>query len=329
MTGDVGDDGGKLKEKLHIETPLIKSLQLSRANGFEVYLKLENVQVPGSFKIRGVGKFCVDALQQNPNVECFVCASGGNAGLAAGYAGMLLGKPVYVYVPAATPQHVLDKFSLYQGCKVEAYGEVWNKTNLKAKEFCESANGVYVHPYDHPLIWEGHSTMIDEMVSQLGEDCIPSCIVVSVGGGGLLLGVLEGVKKYPKLEKVPVVVMETVGADCLSQSIKAGKVVRLDAITSIAKSLGALEPSAEVLNRVKGGVNLISKVVTDEIALDASKQFANDHRYLVEPACGAALSTVYSGILTSLHNEGLIDTSKGPAVIIVCGGVNIPANLQS
>jgi len=290
-------------------------------------LKLDNVQIPGSFKIRGIGNMCQKSLKENPTATCLVCSSGGNAGLAASYAASQLGKPIHVFIPTSTPQFVIDQFKLYPDAKVNIHGSVWNEANEKAVEYAQSVNGIMVPPYDHPYLWEGHSTIIDEIESQLGPGVIPSCLVVSVGGGGLLMGLIEGVTKRPGWEKIPLVAMETMGAECLYASVKAGKSVRLHTITSVAKSLGALEPCPELLKRLKD-VNVISEVVTDDQAMDACKKFMGDHRALVEPACGAALSAVYTDLISRLSKEGRIDTSKGPAVIIVCGGVGVQLLLK-
>ncbi|XP_075257766.1 serine dehydratase-like [Convolutriloba macropyga] len=310
--------------QLHVETLLMRSTTLSSENGFEVLLKLDNLQLPGSFKIRGIGNMCVKSLKERPEAKCFVCSSGGNAGLAASYAAAQLKKPIHVFVPKTTSEFVREQFKLYPGSQVHVYGEVWDEANEKAVEFCESVGGIMVPPYDHPYIWEGNSTLMDELRNQLSPETIPSCIVVSVGGGGLLLGIIEGLKRHPKWGAVPIVAVETLGADCLSLSLQTGSSFRLQTISSIAKSLAALEPCPELLGRIeRNEANILSAVVTDDEALDACKRFLVDHRMLVEPACGAALSTAYGNVLRKFHQEGLIDCSQGPVVIIVCGGVSV------
>jgi threonine dehydratase len=97
-----------------------------------------------------------------------------------------------------------------------------------------------LHPFDDPLLWEGHATLVDEIVRS-GEK--PEAIVVSVGGGGLLSGVVEGLRRHD-WTNVPVVAVETVGADSLARSLEGGHLVTLDAITSIATSLGAKQVAA-------------------------------------------------------------------------------------
>ena len=98
---------------------------------------------------------------------------------------------------------------------------------------------LYISPFDDPLIWEGHGTIIDELKEDL-KGVKPSLIICSVGGGGLMLGILNGLKRNG-WENVPVLAMETKGADSLNASVKAGTIVKLDSIKSIAKSLGRFD----------------------------------------------------------------------------------------
>ena len=108
--------------------------------------------------------------------------------------------------------------------------------------------------------------------------------------------------------------METEGADCLNKSLKEGKLVKLAGITSIAKSLGALAVTQKLFHQAMEEHRVVSRAVTDRQALGACLDFARDHRLLVEPACGAALSAVYSKLDLGL------DKDNAPLIIVVCGG---------
>ena len=145
-------------------------------------------------------------------------------------------------------------------------------------------------PFEHPTIWEGHASMIDEIKEQM-KGAVPDAICVSVGGGGLLCGVLIGLRRNG-WENVHVVATETRGADSFATAMRAGKPVSLPGgITSIAKSLGATTVSANAVAMSlehPGGVTPV--VVPDAAAVRACCLFADDHRCLVEPACGAALA---------------------------------------
>ena len=145
----------------------------------------------------------------------------------------------------------------------------------------------------------------------------PEAIVVSVGGGGLLCGVLEGIESVG-WTGVRVLACETEGSNCLARSLQAGKLVTLDSIDSIAKSLGALTPASAALEQSKKH-RVESFVCTDRSALDACLAFADQHRLIVEPACGAALASVYE------RAEAL--QSFGSILVVVCGGVGVSLDL--
>ncbi|CAG0916420.1 unnamed protein product [Notodromas monacha] len=167
------------------------------------------------------------------------------------------------------------------------------------------------------LVMEGHSSIIDEIEAQLGNQGPPSCIVIAVGGGGMLLGALKGLERKG-WHDTKILVMETIGADCYNLSVKAGKLVAIPDITSVARCLGALKPADE-LEQYLGSDMVLSEVVSDNEALRALITFADDQRCLTEAACGAALAALYSGILNKYIESGKISAEK-PIVIHVCGG---------
>ncbi|XP_021917379.1 L-serine dehydratase/L-threonine deaminase-like [Zootermopsis nevadensis] len=170
----------------------------------------------------------------------------------------------------------------------------------------------------------GNSTLMDELKIQLPSK--PSTIVLSVGGGGLLLGVLQGLERHG-WKDVPVVAMETYGAHCFNLSVKAKKMVALEKITSVAKCLGARTVAPHLLEALPQ-FNVISEVVTDAQAIKSCIKFADDERTLVEPGCGATLSAVYCGVLARLQNEGFLpQLTTGPVVVIVCGGNGVSLHL--
>jgi L-serine/L-threonine ammonia-lyase len=156
----------------------------------------------------------------------------------------------------------------------------------------------------------------------------PGCILASVGGGGLLMGVLRGCAAAgwtQQAEATLVVAVETVGADCLAQALAAGRVVTLQGITSVAKSLGAPAVSPAALAAAQDPMCRVSShVVTDDDALAACVAFLNDHRILVEPACGAALAPVYAGTRGSAALPKALASARS-VVVIVCGGACVDA----
>ncbi|MGO7426558.1 pyridoxal-phosphate dependent enzyme, partial [Rhizobium ruizarguesonis] len=168
----------------------------------------------------------------------------------------------------------------------------------------------YVHPFDHPLLWDGHATLIDEVVAKGAKF---DCVVTSVGGGGLLAGIVEGLKRNG-LSDVPVIAVETEGAASLNASLRANERITLPAITSIANSLGARQVAQHVFDLPKHHP-IESVVVSDADAVAACLKFADAQRILVEPACGAALAVadVHAGLLQRFDNP----------LIEVCGGIGV------
>ncbi|XP_075218918.1 L-serine dehydratase/L-threonine deaminase-like [Lycorma delicatula] len=299
---------------LHIQTPLIYSNSLSRlVPGAEIYLKMECCQVSGSYKIRGIGRRCQLALARG--CQKLVGSSAGNAGVALARAARLIGLPCTVYVPRSTSHIVLERLTRDKA-NVIIHGENFKEATEKALEEVDEPRVTFVHAHDHPEIWEGHQTLIDELIFQA--PCKPSAIVLSVGGGGLLCGVLQGIESHGWSD-IPIISVETKGAHCFNLSIASNKRVSLDKITSIAVTLGASVVCKDLMEMRKK-FKILSSVVSDAQAVYSCLQFADAERVLVEPACGATLSTVYFGILQNFQNEGLIDITTGPVIVIVCGG---------
>lgn len=288
---------------LHIETPLFESRPLSGCSERSVWLKMEALQPPGSFKLRGIGRACQKYARRG--AARFVSSSGGNAGIAVAYAGRQLGVPVTVVVPETTSDHA--KALLRQEvAEVIVHGPSWQEANAHAQSLM-GEHDAFLHPFDDELLWEGHATMIDE-VARTGWR--PDAVVVSVGGGGLLCGVVEGLRRNGCAD-VPVIAVETHGTDSLAQSLAAGRRVELPGITSIATSLGARQVCARAFD-LAAEHPLVSVVVSDREAVQACQSFLQDHRVLVEPACGASLALAYQ------RHAALQPFEK--VLVIVCGG---------
>jgi L-serine/L-threonine ammonia-lyase len=291
---------------VHIETPLIESLTLAEGAPVRVWLKVEALQPTGSFKIRGIGAACIAYRQRG---ACrFVCSSGGNAGIAVAHAGRELAVPVVVVVPSTTTEWARTLIER-EGAALIVHGDSWVEANQHASSLLE-AGDAFLHPFDDPLIWRGHSSLIDE-VDAAG--LVPDAVILSVGGGGLLCGVAEGMARAGWGE-VPITAVETEGADSYARAIAAGKPVTLPAITSIATSLGASRVCDRALEW--SWERPIRNVrVSDRQAVDACTRFLDEHRLLVEPACGAALAAVYD---RSFEIDDLKDLLE-----IVCGGATM------
>ncbi|XP_072271433.1 serine dehydratase-like [Pyxicephalus adspersus] len=298
----------------HIATPLKESSALSSKAGTRVLMKMENIQPMGSFKIRGIGHFCQKLAKEG--CKKFVCSSGGNAGLAAAYACNKLGLPATIVVPEHTSKNIIQRL---EGLRAEVVvtGKVWDDADAHAHRLTEAPGSVYISPFNHPLLWEGHSSLVLELKAALGNQK-PGALVVSVGGGGLLAGIIEGLTRVGWSD-VPIIAMETQGAHCLNAALEAGKPVTLPDITSIAKCLGAKTVCDRALECARK-YKVISVAVDDREAVQAIEMFLDDELMLVEAACGAALAAVYSGHIQRLQQEGKLEQPKGPLIMVVCGG---------
>ncbi|XP_021113061.1 L-serine dehydratase/L-threonine deaminase isoform X2 [Heterocephalus glaber] len=311
-------------EPLHVRTPLRDSMALSKVAGTSVYLKMDNAQPSGSFKIRGIGHFCKTWAERG--CEHLVCSSAGNAGLAAAYAARKLGIPATIVVPNTTPALTIQRLK-DEGAVVTVVGETLDEAFVLAKALAKNNPGwVYVTPFDDPLIWEGHTSVVRELKEALSAK--PGAIALSVGGGGLLCGVVQGLQEVGWGD-VPVIAMETIGAHSFHAAATAGKLVTLPKITSVAKALGVNTVCAQAL-KLFGEHPIFSELISDQEAVAAIEKFADDEKILVEPACGAALAAVYSHVVRRLQGKGKLRAPLSSLVVIVCGGSNISlAQLQA
>ena len=289
---------------LHIETPLLNSRALSLHSERAIWLKLEALQPPGSFKIRGIGLACEEYARRG--ASRFISSSGGNAGIAVAYAGRQLGIPVIVVVPETTSARARALIA-QEGAEVIVHGAAWQEANALAQSML-TPQDAFLHPFDDPLLWQGHAGMIDE-VARAGVK--PDAVVLSVGGGGLLAGVAQGLQRNG-WDDVALVAVETQGAASLAAAVAAREHVALPAVSSIATSLAARQVCAQAFH-VSQTRLLHSVVVSDQAAVDACQRFIGDQRLVVEPACGAALAAVYGNVpqLAPYRN----------VLVIVCGGV--------
>ncbi|MFW1801957.1 pyridoxal-phosphate dependent enzyme [Acinetobacter nematophilus] len=291
---------------LSIKTPLIQSLVLSQLNQCQVWLKMEALQASASFKQRSIGYACQKYFEQG--AQRFVSSSGGNAGLAVAYTGRQLGVPVTVVVPETTAQRAQELIA-QQGAEVIVQGASWVEANALAQSLL-TPDDVFIHPFDDPLLWDGIIPMIDEVIAA---GVVPDAVVLSVGGGSLLSGVVAGLNKHG-LGHIPIYAVETHGTASLNASIIAGQHVELDRVSGIATTLAAKKVCQNAFD-LSQQFDIHSQVVSDQAAVNACLKFADDHRLLVEPACGATLSVLYDQKIQFKLTDQVL--------VIVCGGAGI------
>ncbi len=287
-------------------TPVIRSAYYSDLLGAEVFLKLEILQPTHSFKVRGALN-AVLAMPEELRSKGIVTASGGNHGLGIALVCKLNGTRAVVYLPVHTPQIKVDALKKL-GAEVIMYGEVWDEANNYAKDVAKKQGMSYVHPFNDPLVIAGQSTLILELIEQIGN---PDLIVASIGGGGLVSGIISTVHHFSIGAKVAGV--ETIGADSMNQSIKVGTIIELPAITSIAESLGAKRTEELTFKIVQKGISQLV-TVEDKSAVKSIFELLEQEKVLAEPAASCCLAAL---------TEGKIHFSPGSKIVVVVCGANV------
>ncbi len=286
-------------------TPTVRSLEFSQRLGAEVHFKLDVLQPTHSFKVRGAFSALtrLGALEKERGV---VTASGGNHGLAVAYAAATLGIPASIYLPKSATEAKLSAIRRL-GPEVVIHGASWDDANTLAQAKAAESGRAYIHPFDNFEVMAGQATVMTEILAQLR----PDLVVASIGGGGLVSGILSSVAHFSPATRVAGV--ETVGADSMNQSRKAGRIVELAEITSIAETLGARKTGTFQFETV---TRRISDLVTvsDESAVRALLDLLASEKVLTEPAASCSLAALL---------ERKIEFSPGERIVVVLCGANI------
>lgn len=232
-------------------------------------------------------------------------------------------------VPTPTAAFMVNKIKAL-GVHVVQHGAHWKEADTYLREvlLANDKNGVYVPPFDHPVVWEGHQSLVDEIEDQMQSHGGYDGLVASVGGGGLFIGIMQALQSHGRLQgggrkEIKVLAVETKGADSLNYSLRKGQLSRLDGISSIATSLGATQV-ADMAYEWGQRPEVTSEVLHDAEAAMGCVRFADDERILVEPACGVSVATAYNGSLRRLFSKKSDeDFAKLNVVLVVCGGSNV------
>jgi threonine dehydratase len=285
-------------------SPVLRADSYSRRLAAEVVFKLELFLPTHAFKVRGAlnALLCLSAAERARGV---VTASAGNHGLGVAYAAAQVGAKATIVLPSTTPAIRLGAIAALGG-KVIVRGDDWNEANRHAERLVASEGYTYVSPFDDPAIMAGQGVLALELLEQVPDVDI---ILTSVGGGGLISGVASAVKQLRP--EVRVVGVETLGADCMAQSLAAGYPVELPKFTSIAESLGTKRSSERPFAIIREAVERVV-VVSDEAALQDLLWSLNLEKILMEPAASCTLAALTQGLLPDI---------KGKTVVpIICGG---------
>jgi threonine dehydratase len=283
-------------------TTLEHSETLSKFLGTNVFVKYELFQKTGSFKVRGAFNKLL-SLSAEERKRGVVAISGGNHAQAVAYATNVLDVDAVVLMPQTTPKNYLEATRNY-GATVDLQPTIRDAFN-KIKDY-ESQGRIFIHPFDDPLVMAGQGTLGLEIMEDLPET---TDIIISIGGGGFEGGVSTAVKAIKP--GVRIWGVETIGADAMSQALKAGHPVELSAITSIAKTLGAPSVSDRTLALAQENLEEVI-VVKDDEAVQALKFILERLKILTEPAASCTLAAA-----SRLKDQFSKDNNL---VLIFCGG---------
>jgi threonine dehydratase len=283
-------------------TPLVSSATLGARLGTQVFLKLELFQKTGSFKVRGAFNKVL-SIPEKQRGRGLVAVSGGNHAQAVAYVGRELGLPAVILMPQATPRNYVDATEGY-GAKVilvPSAAEAFDKI-----AGYESQGWTSIHPFDDPLVMAGQGTVGLEIVE---DEPQVTDVVVSIGGGGFIGGVATAVKGLRPGARMWGV--ETEGADAMSQALAQGQPVRLAAITSIARTLGAPSVSERTLKMAQKYLESVT-LVPDSEAVNALRFLLERAKVLTEPAASCTLAAA-----DRLRDQFGPDSR---VVLVLCGG---------
>lgn len=295
---------------LVLETPLRHSPHFSRVTGADVYLKLESLQVTGSFKARGAS-YKVARLSPEDRSKGVVTASSGNHGAGSAYALARTGTKGIVFVPNVTPRVKIDAIEAY-GAEVRFHSGDGGEAEIFARAFAAEHRLTYISPYNDPDIIAGQGTAGLEIDRQLGDRPL-DILAVAVGGGGLISGVAGYLKaRRPGLR---VLGISPVNDHALALSVKAGRIVEhTDAQPTLSDgTAGGIEPGSITLALATALVDDWVLVTEDEIR-DAMRDFIARESMLLEGAAGAAIA----GVIKRAQESPASYRGKTVA-ILVCG----------
>lgn len=282
-------------------TALLASPALSKRGGVPVYLKLENQQPTGAFKLRGAWT-AVRRLPPDVRACGVITYSSGNHGQAVAFAARRLGIRAVIVMPETAPPTKVDGVERWGGEVVFA-GATSDDRHAKAMALAETEGLTPIPPYDHPDIIAGQGTVSLEIVDDLPE---VAHVVVPVGGGGLAAGMTTALRALRPEARVTCV--EPQGAATLAAALAAGHPVRLEQTASVADGLLPLSVGTITFNHLKGHVEAVT--VSDRAIAEATFWLYSEQDVVAEPSGAATTAALRSG---ALH-------LTGPTVLVVSGG---------
>lgn len=266
-------------------------------------LKLECLQVTGSFKARGASAK-LTSLDPAAVQRGLITASGGNHGLGVAYAAWRAGVPATIYLPHNTPPVKADKLREW-GATVEMHGAVWDDANAEALQVAKARGLTYVHPFADVAVIAGQGTVALELAEDIAAF---DTLLVAIGGGGLMAGVATGIKALRP--DVKVVGVEPIGAPTLYKSLLAGRPVMLEAIETRANTLAPRQSERVNVDLIRASVDHIV-LVDDDAMHRAAKWLWSECAVAAELSGAAALAALMTGAYKPARDETVC--------VLVCG----------
>ena len=297
------EQASEIVKKVTNETKLIYSDYFSEKTGNKVYLKPENMQFTGAYKVRGA-YYKISTLTDDEREKGLITASAGNHAQGVAYAAKCYGCKATIVMPTTTPLIKVNRTKSY-GANVVLHGDVYDEACEYAYKLAEENGLTFIHPFDDPAVATGQGTIAMEIFKELP---LVDYILVPIGGGGLATGISTLAKLLNP--KIKVIGVEPAGANCLQASIEAGKVVTLNSVNTIADGTAVKTPGSVIFPYLQKNLDAIV-TVQDEDLVTAFLDMVENHKMVVE---NSGLLTVAA--LKELH-------VKDKKVVSVLSGGNM------
>ena len=301
LTLEKFEEASEAVKQVAIETKLLYSAYFSNQTGNKVYLKPENMQLTGAYKIRGA-YYKISTLTEEEREKGLITASAGNHAQGVAYAAKAFGVKAVIVMPTTTPLMKVERTKSY-GAEVVLYGNVYDEACAHAYELAKKEGYTFIHPFDDPAVATGQGTIAMEIVKELP---LVDYILVPIGGGGLCTGVSTLAKMLNP--NIKVIGVEPAGANCMQVSLKNGKVTTLPAVNTIADGTAVKTPGEKIFPYIQKNLDDIITVSDDELIV-AFLDVVENHKMVVEN----------SGLLTVAALNHL-DVKNKKIVSILSGG---------
>lgn len=298
---DKFEEAYEVVKEVASETKLIYSDYFSAQTNNKVYLKPENMQLTGAYKLRGA-YYKISTLSEEEREKGLITASAGNHAQGVAYAAKCYGVKAVIVMPTTTPLIKVNRTKGY-GAEVILHGDVYDEACAYAYQLAEEKGYTFVHPFDDLDVATGQGTIAMEIIKELP---LVDYILVPIGGGGLATGVSTLAKLLNP--KIKVIGVEPAGANCMQESIRAGKVLTLDHVSTIADGTAVKTPGANIFPYVSKNLDDIITVEDEELVV-AFLDMVENHKMIVEN----------SGLLTVAALKHL-DVKNKKIVSILSGG---------